>query len=47
VLGRFHQNALTKAVLAWRAGGLAFAKIVIPGQALVVVSIWLAHLWVG
>jgi len=43
----FTSNALTKAVLAWRAGGLAFAKIVIPGQALVVVSIWLAHLWVG
>lgn len=40
----FTSNALTKAVLAWRAGGRAFAQIVIPGQVLVVLSIWLTHL---
>jgi uncharacterized membrane protein (DUF4010 family) len=41
----FTSNALTKAVLAWRAGDLAFAKIIIPGQVLVVASVWLAYGW--
>lgn len=42
----FTSNAMTKALLAWRAGGLAFAKIIIPGQILVVICIWLGY-WGG
>lgn len=41
----FTTNALTKAVLAWRAGGWAFAKIIVPGQVMVVASIWWAAGW--
>lgn len=39
-------NTLTKAVVAWIAGGSGFARAVWPGLALMLAALWLA-LWMG
>jgi uncharacterized membrane protein (DUF4010 family) len=41
----FTSNAVTKAVLAYRSGGVNFAKIIVPGQALAVAGMWLGYGW--
>ena len=40
-------NALTKAVLAFQAGGMAFASKVVPGLVLMVSATWLGFWLAG
>ena len=39
-------NTLMKAVVAFNAGGVAYAKRVVPGLVLMTLAVWLG-VWVG
>jgi uncharacterized membrane protein (DUF4010 family) len=40
ILGGLTSNALVKVALAWRGGGAAFARQVVPGQVLMLTALW-------
>jgi len=42
VLIGLSSNALTKSVMAWQAGGAAFAARIVPGQVLMLAAVWAA-----